>query len=65
MERVFEFRFEYFDNYCNYFFRDAGSVTGSTQSLLLEEKPWKKINKHSNKKKREKTRRLYAHLDQH
>lgn len=40
-------------------------MTGSTQSLLLEEKPWKKINKHSNKKKREKTRRLYAHLDQH
>ncbi|XP_060829287.1 large subunit GTPase 1 homolog [Bombus pascuorum] len=45
--------------------KDAGSVTGSTQSLLLQEKPWKKINKHSNKKKREKTRRLYAHLDQH
>ncbi|XP_076681684.1 nucleostemin 3 [Andrena cerasifolii] len=44
---------------------DTGSVVGSTQSLLLEEKPWKKINKHSNKKKREKTRRLYAHLDQH
>ncbi|CAK9801195.1 Large subunit GTPase 1 homolog [Anthophora quadrimaculata] len=43
----------------------AGSVIGSTQSLLLEEKPWKKINKHSNKNKREKTRRLYAHLDQH
>ncbi|KOC68471.1 Large subunit GTPase 1 like protein [Habropoda laboriosa] len=43
----------------------AGSVNGSTQSLLLEEKPWKKINKHSNKNKREKTRRLYAHLDQH
>ncbi|XP_076231855.1 nucleostemin 3 [Calliopsis andreniformis] len=44
---------------------DTGSVVGSTQSLLLEEKPWKKINKHANKKKREKTRRLYAHLDQH
>ncbi|XP_076623822.1 nucleostemin 3 [Colletes latitarsis] len=44
---------------------DIGSVVGSTQSLLLEEKPWKKINKHSNKKKREKTRRLFAHLDQH
>ncbi|KZC07728.1 PREDICTED: large subunit GTPase 1 homolog [Dufourea novaeangliae] len=44
---------------------DTGSVVNSTQSLLLEEKPWKKINKHSNKKKREKTRRLYAHLDQH
>ncbi|OAD52903.1 Large subunit GTPase 1 like protein [Eufriesea mexicana] len=44
---------------------DIGSMIGSTQDLLLEEKPWKKINKHSNKKKREKTRRLYAHLDQH
>nr|XP_033329259.1 large subunit GTPase 1 homolog [Megalopta genalis] len=44
---------------------DTGSVLGSMQSLLVEEKPWKKINKHSNKKKREKTRRLYAHLDQH
>lgn len=59
-----ERHFEYFNNYCN-FFSDIGSITGSTQSLLLEEKPWKKINKHSNKKKREKTRRLYAHLDQH
>lgn len=38
------------------------SDLGSVQSL---EKPWKKINKHSNKKKREKARRLYAHLDQH
>ncbi|XP_076161825.1 nucleostemin 3 [Ptiloglossa arizonensis] len=50
---------------CRSGFSDIGSVAGSTQSLLLEEKPWKKINKHSNKKKREKTRRLYAHLDQH
>lgn len=38
------------------------SELGSVQSM---EKPWKKINKHSNKKKREKSRRLYAHLDQH
>ncbi|XP_053986408.1 large subunit GTPase 1 homolog [Hylaeus volcanicus] len=44
---------------------DVVSVAGSTQSLLIEEKPWKKINKHSNKKKREKTRRLFAHLDKH
>ncbi|XP_076228352.1 WD repeat domain 33 isoform X2 [Nomia melanderi] len=44
---------------------DTVSVLGSTQSLAIEEKPWKKINKHTNKKKREKTRRLYAHLDQH
>ncbi|XP_043482157.1 large subunit GTPase 1 homolog [Leptopilina heterotoma] len=42
----------------------ASSISdlGSVQSL---EKPWKKINKHSNKKKREKARRLYSHLDQH
>ncbi|XP_033212855.1 large subunit GTPase 1 homolog isoform X1 [Belonocnema kinseyi] len=38
------------------------SDLGSIHSL---DKPWKKINKHSNKKKREKSRRLYAHLDQH
>ncbi|XP_015113083.1 large subunit GTPase 1 homolog [Diachasma alloeum] len=31
----------------------------------LGAKPWKKMNKHGNKKKREKTRRLFAHLDQH
>ncbi|XP_014479143.1 PREDICTED: large subunit GTPase 1 homolog [Dinoponera quadriceps] len=43
----------------------AESKVGSTQSLSLHEKPWKLINKHANKKKREKGRRLYAHLDQH
>ncbi|XP_063972657.1 large subunit GTPase 1 homolog [Diachasmimorpha longicaudata] len=31
----------------------------------LGSKPWKKMNKHENKKKREKTRRLFAHLDEH
>ncbi|KAK2579254.1 hypothetical protein KPH14_008219 [Odynerus spinipes] len=41
------------------------SVAGSMQSLRVEEKPWKKINRHCNKKKREKARRLYSHLDQH
>lgn len=41
------------------------SVAGSMQSLCMEEKPWKKINKHCNKKKREKARRLYSYLDQH
>ncbi|XP_047347768.1 large subunit GTPase 1 homolog isoform X2 [Vespa velutina] len=41
------------------------SIAGSMQSLCIEEKPWKKINKHCNKKKREKARRLYGHLDQH
>ncbi|KRT79505.1 50S ribosome-binding GTPase [Oryctes borbonicus] len=30
-----------------------------------DEKPWKEFNKHANKKKKEKLRRLYAHLDQH
>ncbi|KAI4499986.1 hypothetical protein M0802_004856 [Mischocyttarus mexicanus] len=43
----------------------AGSVAGSMQNLSIEDKPWKKINKHCNKKKREKARRLYSHLDQH
>lgn len=28
-------------------------------------KPWKQVNKHANKKKKEKLRRVYAHLDQH
>ncbi|XP_017891105.1 large subunit GTPase 1 homolog [Ceratina calcarata] len=46
-------------------FHGTRSAIGSTQSLLIEAKPWKKINKHTNKKKREKTRRLYAHLDEH
>jgi large subunit GTPase 1 len=32
---------------------------------LLADKPWKKINRHENKNKREKLRRVYAHLDQH
>ncbi|XP_034180952.1 nucleostemin 3 [Osmia lignaria lignaria] len=50
---------------CRYDSKDTVSMIGSTQSLTLEEKPWKKINKHANKKKREKTRRLYAHLDRH
>lgn len=41
------------------------SIDDSIKSLHVEEKPWKKINKHCNKKKREKTRRLYSYLDQH
>lgn len=45
------------------FFRDAASTTEFAP--LHDTKLWKKINKHTNKKKREKTRRLYAHLDQH
>ncbi|XP_044266555.1 large subunit GTPase 1 homolog [Tribolium madens] len=38
-----------------------GAVNGS----VLGDKPWKKVNKHENKNKREKLRRVYAHLDQH
>ncbi|XP_019864907.1 large subunit GTPase 1 homolog isoform X2 [Aethina tumida] len=42
---------------------NSGSQDGSTDSIV--EKPWKKINKHGNKNKKEKLRRVYAHLDQH
>lgn len=34
-------------------------------NLSNVDKPWKKENKHKNKKKREKLRRLYVHLDKH
>ncbi|KAK0157417.1 hypothetical protein PV328_011162 [Microctonus aethiopoides] len=34
-------------------------------SMDLGDKPWKKMNKHANKKKHEKTRRLYSYLDRH
>ena len=44
---------------------NSSSQVGSTVSSDCLEKPWKNINKHCNKKKREKTRRVYAHLDQH
>ncbi|CAL1681350.1 unnamed protein product [Lasius platythorax] len=47
----------------------AGSTISSTESIDDQsdnvKKPWKMINKHVNKNKREKARRLYAHLDQH
>ncbi|XP_072758252.1 large subunit GTPase 1 homolog [Anoplolepis gracilipes] len=47
----------------------AGSTVSLTESTDDQsdkvKKPWKMINKHVNKNKREKTRRLYAHLDQH
>ncbi|XP_022913612.2 large subunit GTPase 1 homolog [Onthophagus taurus] len=39
--------------------------SGATSATDLGPKPWKKINKHENKKKKEKLRRLYSHLDQH
>ncbi|KAJ8939176.1 hypothetical protein NQ318_017073 [Aromia moschata] len=38
---------------------DASTETGEI------EKPWKQYNKHRNKAKKEKLRRVYAHLDQH
>ncbi|XP_050453001.1 large subunit GTPase 1 homolog isoform X1 [Cataglyphis hispanica] len=51
------------------------SITHAGSTVSLKEstdeqsdkvkKPWKIINKHVNKNKREKGRRLYAHLDQH
>ncbi|KAF5303058.1 hypothetical protein FQR65_LT08387 [Abscondita terminalis] len=37
----------------------------SNNSINGDDKPWKKENKHKNKKKREKLRRLYVHLDKH
>ncbi|KYQ46547.1 Large subunit GTPase 1 like protein [Trachymyrmex zeteki] len=47
----------------------AGSTVSLTESVDGHsdriKKPWKIINKHVNKNKREKARRLYAHLDQH
>ncbi|XP_018318876.1 large subunit GTPase 1 homolog [Agrilus planipennis] len=46
----------------NHIIREASLE--SQQSLRCD-KPWKKINKYENKKKREKLRRVYAHLDEH
>ncbi|KAL6257317.1 hypothetical protein P5V15_010892 [Pogonomyrmex californicus] len=45
----------------------AGSTVSLTESIdgHSDKKPWKVKNKHVNKNKREKTRRIYAHLDQH
>ncbi|KAF5287740.1 hypothetical protein FQA39_LY15760 [Lamprigera yunnana] len=41
-------------------------LTGSQNCVSTDvEKPWKKENKHKNKKKREKLRRIYVHLDKH
>jgi len=49
--------------------RHAGSTVSLTESIDGHsdrvKKPWKMINKHVNKNKREKARRLYVHLDQH
>lgn len=40
----------------------VASTSGEGSTL---EKPWKQHNKHKNKGKKEKLRRVYAHLDQH
>ncbi|XP_011698741.1 PREDICTED: large subunit GTPase 1 homolog [Wasmannia auropunctata] len=49
--------------------KHAGSTVSLTESIDDHsdriKKPWKIVNKHVNKNKREKARRLYAHLDQH
>lgn len=43
-----------------------GKATGIPNNLSgMEGKPWKKINKHANKNKKEKLRRIYSHLDEH
>lgn len=43
----------------------GGIHNNPPSNSTVVDKPWKKENKHANKKKREKTRRLFAHLDQH
>ncbi|CAG9767545.1 unnamed protein product [Ceutorhynchus assimilis] len=43
----------------------AGVPVQGEASGSLTAKPWKEANKHRNKKKKEKLRRVYAHLDQH
>ncbi|KAJ8913541.1 hypothetical protein NQ315_017092 [Exocentrus adspersus] len=47
----------------------AKGVVGGAPIAIQEgdgtSKPWKQQNKHKNKKKKEKLRRVYAHLDQH
>ncbi|CAG9854880.1 unnamed protein product [Phyllotreta striolata] len=39
--------------------------SSSSDAQNMAEKPWKQHNKHKNKGKKEKLRRVYAHLDQH
>lgn len=43
----------------------AAGLPESSSSNNIQGKPWKQINKHANKKKKEKSRRVYAHLDLH
>lgn len=43
----------------------SSSGPSSSEHGETVEKPWKQHNKHKNKGKKEKLRRVYAHLDQH
>ncbi|XP_066260673.1 large subunit GTPase 1 homolog isoform X1 [Euwallacea similis] len=45
--------------------KTTGAVQEGESSKGPFDKPWKTANKHRNKKKKEKLRRVYAHLDQH
>ncbi|KAL1490495.1 hypothetical protein ABEB36_013179 [Hypothenemus hampei] len=45
--------------------KSAGLPAQAESSENAPDKPWKSMNKHRNKKKKEKLRRVYAHLDQH
>lgn len=42
---------------------DVSQVHQSEEELMS--KPWKQHNRHKNKGKKEKLRKVYAHLDQH
>lgn len=58
------------DFFSNVYAKGAvGKSTGIPANMRMEgvasSKPWKDENKHKNKKKKEKLRRVYAHLDQH
>lgn len=48
-----------------FFCRMAGSQPASSRGVGVLNKPWKQEKKHANKNKREKLRRVYAHLDEH
>lgn len=43
----------------------SSGLPGSSSTETVQGKPWKQINRHANKKKKEKLRRVYVHLDQH
>ncbi|KAK9712390.1 hypothetical protein QE152_g24911 [Popillia japonica] len=57
-----------FFNYSGNGVHTKGEKTGASSTQYPQtnsEKPWKQFNKHANKKKKEKLRRVYAHLDEH